>query len=97
MRRRRLAYGNGYGGRHDNHSVHAIAELMDVIRDLCRFAAVFRLAGRISWAETLIEQCGDLLAHRARLLAGSREGARRPQPTSETNAATTPRGTKWTN
>jgi hypothetical protein len=97
MRRSRLACGNGHDGQHDNHSVHVIAELMDVIRDLCRSAAVFRLAGRLSGAEALIEQCGDLLVHRARLLAGSREGARRSQPTFETNAATTPRGTKWTN
>ena len=66
----------------------AIAELMDVMRDLCRFATVFRMAGPDSWAETLIEQCAELLAHRARLLSGSREGTRASHPTSETNAVT---------
>ena len=82
MKRHRLAHGNDDGVTDDNHPVHAIAELMDVIRDLCRFAAVSRLAGHASCAETLIEQSGDLLAHRARLLAGSSVSARTMHPTS---------------
>jgi hypothetical protein len=78
----------GNGGRHgrENHSVHSIAELMDVIRDLCCFAAVFRLVGNAAYAETLIEQCADLLAHRARLLAAP--GKTEPR---------FPRGTPWMN
>jgi hypothetical protein len=97
MRRRGRNYSNGDGVDADNHPVHAVAELMDVIRDLCRFAEAFRLAGRLSRAETLIEQCADLLAHRARLLAGSPEGVPSLHSTSEPTAATSPRGTKWTN
>jgi hypothetical protein len=97
MKRHRLAHGNDDGVTDDNYPVHAIAELMDVIRDLCRFAAVSRLVGHISCAEALIEQSGDLLAHRARLLAGSSVSARTMHPTSEANAATSPRGTKWMN
>ena len=88
---------NGDRVTRDNDLVDAIAELMDVIRDLCRFATVFRMDGPDSWAETLIEQCAELLAYRARLLSGSREGTRASHPTSETNAVTALRGIKWTN
>jgi hypothetical protein len=68
--------GNGDAPSADNHLVHALAELMDVVRDLCRFAAVFYAAGSAPWAEALVEQCADLLAHRARLrTAHGRDGA----------------------
>jgi len=97
MRYGPLPHRNDDGVTNDNDLVDAIAELMDVIRDLCRFATVFRMAGPDSWAETLIEQCAELLAHRAHLLSGSLEGARASHPTSETNAVTALRGTKWTN
>ena len=97
MRHGLLPHRNGDGVTNDNDLVDAIAELMDVIRDLCRFATVFRMTGPDSWAETLIEQCAELLAHRARLLSGSREGTRAGHPTSETNAVTALRGIKWTN
>jgi hypothetical protein len=95
--RRRFDRGNAGGRTDDNHPVHAIAELMDVIRDLCRFAALSHLAGQASCAATLLEQCGDLLAHRARLLAGSPEGVGAAHPTGEPTAAASRRGTKWTN
>jgi len=97
MRHGPLPHRNDDGVTNDNDHVDAIAELMDVIRDLCRFATVFRMTGPDSWAETLIEQCAELLAHRAHLLSGSREGARASHPTSETNAVTALRSTKWTN
>lgn len=74
----------------DNHLVHAVAELMDVIRDLCRFAAAFHLVGQVAWFEALTEQCGELLVHRARLLTGLRHGCAR----GTSNAL---RGTEWTN
>jgi hypothetical protein len=68
--------GNDGSADHDNHLVHAIAELMDVVRDLCRFATAFRAVGEAAWAEALTEQCADLLLHRARIFAGlRREGA----------------------
>jgi hypothetical protein len=82
----------GNDGAHsaDNHLVHALAELMDVVRDLCRFAAVFHAAGSAPWAEALVEQCADLLAHRARLRAAhGRDGAQAP--------AKARAGTEWTN
>jgi hypothetical protein len=63
--------GNEGGRQRDNHFMHASAELMDVVRDLCRLAAAFLLIGDVAWAETLVDQCSELLAHRARLVADS--------------------------
>lgn len=74
----------------DNHLVHAVAELMDVIRDLCRFAAAFRLVGQVAWFEALTEQCGELLAHRAHLLTGLRHACAR-------GTSKAPQDTEWTN
>ena len=96
--RREPPRGNGCGDRADNYLVPATAELMEVIRDLCRFAAAYRLVGQDVLAETLTEQCADLLAHRARLNAGSlsaRSGVGRSVP--GTNVALFFRGTEWTN
>ena len=72
--------GNADRARSDNRLVHAIAELMDVVRDLCRFAAAFRLLGRIAWAETMTEQCAD---HGARRLPSRRHHA--PDPRRDKN------------
>jgi hypothetical protein len=85
--------GNADRARSDNRLVHAIAELMDVVRDLCRFAAAFHLLGRIAWAETIAEQCADLLAHRARLVAG----LRRDGAIVRASMSNSQRGTEWTN
>jgi hypothetical protein len=89
MSRNRPSPGNGDLAFRDNQDVHLIAEIMDVVRDLCRHAAVFRLLGRQAWFETLTEQCGDLLAHRARLIAELREDA--------ASMAARRRGVEWTN
>jgi hypothetical protein len=64
----RVKHGNDGRRQHDNHLVHPSVELMEVIGDLCRLAAAFLLVGETAWTETLIEQCGELLAHRARLV-----------------------------
>jgi hypothetical protein len=47
-------------------------ELLQVAQDLCVTAAALFVLGRISWAETLIEQSAELLAQRARLLRDKR-------------------------
>jgi hypothetical protein len=86
--------GNGHPVRRDNHLVNAIAELMDVVRDLCRFASAFWLLGRIASAEGLTEQCADLLAHRARLIAGLRED---DDAAARARGGLSLRGTEWTN
>lgn len=92
------ASGNGGAGSRENHSVHAGAELMDVIRDLCRVAAVFLLIGRSAWAEALIEQCADLLTHRAPMVAGMRgDRVANEHGTHGGGAARFDRGTEWTN
>ena len=96
MRRRALP-GNAAGVARENLPVHVIAELMDVVQDLCLYAAICRLAGRHVWSETLVEQCGDLLAHRARLLARSREGAPSEHRQAAAIAGLALRGTKWMN
>jgi hypothetical protein len=49
--------------------VRIAAELMDVVRDLCACAAALSLMRERSRAAALVEQCAELLAHRARLLA----------------------------
>jgi hypothetical protein len=82
--------GNAAPALRDNDLVHAIAELMEVIRDLCRYAAAFRLVGEAAWFEALTEQCGELLAHRARLVAGLRND-------SADGTSQPPRGAEWTN
>jgi hypothetical protein len=86
--------GNGDRVRRDNHLVNAIAELMDVVRDLCRFASGFRLLGRPASSECLIEQCADLLAHRARLIAGLRE---KHDLAARARGGRSSGGTEWTN
>jgi hypothetical protein len=91
--RSRRPRGNAPAAPSDNYLVHALAELMDVVRDLCRFAASFRLAGRVAWAEALIEQCADLLAHRARLLTERRRGG----PPSPGGFRSPLDGSEWTN
>ncbi len=94
----RPKHGNDHGREHDNHLVHPSVELMEVIGDLCRLAAVFLLAGETAWTEALIEQCGDLLAHRARLVT---RFPRRPrgdgQLTYEGRSPGRIRGKRWTN
>jgi hypothetical protein len=97
MRSRRTLPGNAAGVARENLPVHVIAELMDVVQDLCLYAAVSRLAGRHAWAETLVEQCGDLLAHRASLLARSREGSPSQPRRADDIAGRSLRGTRWTN
>lgn len=89
--------GNGVRRCDDNHPVHAIAELMDVVQDLCRYAAAFSVVGRPASAETLIEQCGDLLAHRARLLDRSGDDARALRRPTDASAPAPRRGIRWTN
>jgi len=82
--------GNARPTRIDNRLVHAIAELMDVIHDLCRYAAAFRFVGQLAWSETLTEQCCELLAHRARLLTGLLQDC-------AGGTSKSMRGTEWTN
>jgi hypothetical protein len=77
--------------------VRASAELMEVVRDLCRFAATSHLLGRTSWADTLIEQCAELLAHRAHSIASRRTDTMGGQGTLEALAPRLIRGTEWTN
>jgi hypothetical protein len=48
--------------------VHGVAELMNVIRDLCRLAAAYEVVGLRDQVEALTEQSAELLAYRARLL-----------------------------
>lgn len=86
--------GNADLPRRDNHLVNAIAELMDVVRDLCRFASAFQLLGRIASAEALTEQCADLLAHRARLLAGLHGS---DNVAAHARVGGSSRGKEWTN
>jgi hypothetical protein len=95
--RRHLARGNGGGRQDDNHSVHASAELMDVVRDLCRSAAASLLLHQAALAETLIEQCADLLVHRARVAgAGPDDRARLGQESSPEDP-NRDGGSEWTN
>jgi hypothetical protein len=82
--------GNARADNRDNRLVRIIAELMDVIRDLCGCSAAFSLLGEHAWAAALVEQCAELLAYRARLLAKLRaDGALRGSSLS--------RGREWTN
>jgi hypothetical protein len=86
--------GNARPVRRDNRLVHAIAELMDVVRDLCRYASAFRVAGKEAWSEALTEQCADLLLHRARIFAGLlRDGG----VTIRAGRAGSSGGTEWMN
>jgi hypothetical protein len=97
MRSRPPLKGNASGVARENLPVHAIAELMDVVQDLCRYAAIALVAGQHAWAETIVEQCADLLAHRASVLARARETAQPHHRHADGLAALSPWGTKWTN
>ncbi|SRR6266496_2199528 len=96
--RRRLPPGNDRAGNRENYSVNVAAELMDVIRDLCRFAGVLGIVGRSASAEALIEQSADLLVHRARLVARIRrdQAAKACQAQDEIRPLLV-RGREWTN
>jgi len=48
------------------------AEIMEVVRDLCRLAAAWEVLGKPDKAAALIEQSAVLLAERARLVAAER-------------------------
>jgi hypothetical protein len=74
--------------------VRIISELMDVIWDLCGCSAALFLLGDHTRAATLIEQCAELLAHRARLIAKVREGS---GPQSSSCGPSRLGGLEWTN
>ena len=97
MSSRRAIEGNASGMARENLPVHAIAELMDVVQDLCRYAAIALVAGHHAWAETLVAQGADLLAHRASVLARCRESAQSHHRHADGIATLSPPGTKWTN
>lgn len=73
--------------------VRIVAELMDVIRDLCSGSAAFSFMGEHARAAALIEQAAELLAHRARLIAGLRHDRR----FAEQHGPVRPGGIGWTN
>jgi hypothetical protein len=89
--------GNAGAAARDNRFVQLSIELMGVVQDLCSFAAAFRAAGEIAWAETLIEQGGELLAHRAWLICRSARAEAGAGSGSCPPAAFSPRGSGWTN
>jgi len=89
--------GNAGPVTRDNHRVQAIAELMDVVQDLCRYAAVVRVVGQTARAQTLIEQCGDLLAHRARLFQRLFSDSSSQSQPADVHSRMLPRGISWTN
>jgi hypothetical protein len=76
--------------------VRIVAELMDVIRDLCACSAAFSLLGEHARAAALIEQCAELLAHRARLVAGVSRDRGLAQPPPPHGSSRTG-GLGWTN
>jgi hypothetical protein len=96
MRRWRY-FGNARRVADENQLVHAISELMDVIQDLCRFAAAFGAVGRVAWTEALVEQCADLLSHRARLVASAASTTATGGAASDGSSGDAPRGLRWTN
>jgi hypothetical protein len=76
--------------------VRVIAELMDVIRDLCACSAAFSILGEHAWAAALVEQSAELLAHRARLIARlRRDRMLEEQPSADGSSRF--KGSKWTN
>jgi hypothetical protein len=76
--------------------VRIVVELMEVIRDLCGCSAAFTILGEHARAAVLIEQCAELLAHRARLLARLRgDGVLTPQMLP--GGPSRPGGLEWTN
>lgn len=77
-------------------TVHVIAELMDVIRDLCGCSAALSIIGEHAWAAALIEQSAGLLAHRARLIARLR-GNSVTDVQSLIRGSPRPGGLGWTN
>ena len=91
------APGNAGVTDRENLLVRLVIELMEVIQDLCGCAAALSVVGDRPWAAALIEQCGELLAHRARLISELHAGAPVANQSPATRGSSRIRGSEWTN
>ena len=74
-----------------------IAQLLEIVGDLCTVAGAFVVSGRGDRAETLLDQAAELLAHRAELLGAPRMAIPGDCAGVEVESRTASSVLRWTN
>jgi len=74
-----------------------IAQLLEIVYDLCTVAGALLVSGRSDRGETLLEQAAELLAHRAELLGSPKMATEGHGPAVEVEPGATSSVSRWTN
>jgi hypothetical protein len=74
-----------------------IAQLLEIVADLCTVAAALVVSGRRDRAETLLDQAAELLAHRAELLGAPRVATQGDCSAVDVEDRTASSVSRWTN